>query len=119
MAKPKASQNKAKDVESVKRMLGIKDRFAINLLLPKEDNIINLMLVRDIATKVQFTQAEFKKYGIESQGDGNYKWPDDTHKKSISFTAAEIELLKRQIDLMDKQKKITPDLLSLCLELRG
>ena len=115
----KVSENKAKDVESLKMELGIKDRLVmINFLLPIEGNIVSLTIARDIHQKVKITQAEMKKHKIVSIGDGNLKWDEKGQTEKITFTNAEVDLLKEQISILDKQKKITSEILSMCLMLR-
>lgn len=116
--KVKASRNKAKDVESVKKVLFIKDRIAVRGVLPKEGDILTMTLARDIGSKVELKQADFKKFKIEVLEGGRLKW--DVQKKGVSFTftRAEIELLKSRITELDKQKKISGDLLDFCILMR-
>lgn len=122
--KPKASENKAKDVEGVKMKLDIKDRLMIaNALLPKEGNIITLTLARDIQKKVEFPQAEIKKIGMKTEIDPETKkaglvWDEKGKKNEFKFTNAECEFLKTQVKDLDNRKKITPGMLSLCLMIR-
>jgi len=120
MAKPKSSENKAKDVEGVKMELNIKNRLLLTTsLLPREGNIINLTLARDIRQKVELTQAEIKKYGVKPNESGGLKWDEKGWMKKVQFTNAEIELLKTQVNNLDKQQKINSELLDLCLKIRG
>ena len=118
MAKVKANKNKAKDVESVKMKLGIKDRFdIINHLLPKQGNIIDLTITKDIRDKINFDQAELKKLGIKARKEGGYEWFKES-AKIVSFTNAEIELLRTKVTELDNQKAIPADMLELCLMIR-
>ena len=99
--------------------LDVEDRLRISTsILPQEDNIINLMLARDITHKVEFGQAEVKKIGLKSTKSG-FTWNNKKcGKKTFEFTDAELELMSTQINKLDSQSKITPDLLSLCLLIR-
>lgn len=117
--KPKASKNKANDVEGVKMKLGIMDRLAMTSdLLPKEGDIVSLTIARDIRQKVGFQQAEMEKIGMKTREGGGLEWKEEGKKKEFSFTNAEKELLKTQVSSLDKQKKITKDLLPMCLMIR-
>ena len=118
MAKPKASKNKANDVESVKMELNIKERLQLtNGLLPSQGDIITLTIARDIREKTQFSQAEIKKEKLETK-DSRFTWDEKGQKKKITFSSAEIELLKTQIIMLEKKKEIKADMLLLCLKIR-
>jgi len=110
----KASRNKAKDVESVKKTLFIKDRIVIGSILPKQSNIITMRLAQDIQKRVELTQADFKKYKIIIGKKGGLQWKAKKDTGTIyTFSSAEMELLKLQIDKLDKENKITDDILAL------
>ena len=99
--------------------LTIMDRLVIQGLYPSEGNIITQVLVKDIQDKIEFTQEEIKESDLKSVS-GGYKWnKDKVIEKEIKFTEAEIELLKAQIDVLDKGKKITQHNLELCLKIRN
>ena len=116
--KPKASENKAKDVEGVKMKLGIKDRFdVINHLSPKQGNIIDLTITKDISNKISFDQAELKKLGIKARKEGGYEWLKES-AKIVNCTNAEIEFLRTRVTELDNQKMIPADMLELCLMIR-
>ncbi|MHC4122000.1 MAG: hypothetical protein ACYSSI_00370 [Planctomycetota bacterium] len=123
----KASKNKAEDVESIKKALSIKDRLMLLGLLPKEGNILAITLAKDIRDKVVLTQAEMTKYKVEEKistdGTGrnisNLVWDEKGQTKKIEFTNAEWQLLKEQVEKLDNKKRVTPDLLSLCLMIKG
>ncbi len=113
--KPKSKNNKAEDVEGVKKKLGVKDRLLVlNELLPKQGNIIDLTIAKDIRGKVAIGQAEMTKLEMKKTDEG-LKWEDKGQIKTIGFSNAEIELLRTQVADLDKQKKITAELLDLCL----
>ncbi len=117
--KPKATQNKAEDVEGVKMELSIKDRLTMmNSLMPKEGDIISLTISRDVRAKLELSQAEIKRIGLESTEGGGLKWKEDSTKKKVKFTNAEMEILRTQVNDLDKRKKITSELLSVCLMIR-
>ena len=118
MTKVKATQNKAEEIENKKIDLGVQNRLVIlNSILPSQGNIITLTVAKDISEKVSFTQADTKKYNIRLVKDGQLSF-DDTGSKKVSFSSAEIELMKTQIADLDTAKKITPNMLSTCLLIR-
>lgn len=122
MSEPKASKNKAKDVEtkSIELKLSIKDRLSLKELFPRQSDIISLTLVRDIIDKTQLSQVEIKKIGLKLAEDGRtITWNDKVAiEKNIGFTGAEITYMRSQVDRLDNEKKVTADLLSLCLRIR-
>ena len=98
--------------------LDVKDRLVLPSLLAKEGGILELTLARDIRKKTDLGQDDFEKFGITQVGNG-YKWDDDEpNGTEMIFTSAEIQYLKGQVDLMDKQKKLNTELLELCLKIK-
>jgi len=116
--KVKATQNVAKDVESKIMEFSVKDRLLLAGLLPKEGNIITLILARDIKQKVEISQDEFKKYDFKTIDNGSVRWQEPKKGFKITFTGAEMELLRTQVDSLDNTEKITDELLTLCLKIR-
>lgn len=114
----KSSQNKAKDVEGVKKELSIMDRVGMASLLPTEGNMLTQITARDIRKKVELTQEDIKKHNVKSRPGGGLSWDDNGKKKIIRFTNPEYELLRSQIDKLDAQQKITSDMLSACLVIK-
>ena len=119
----KASENKAKDTESVKLSLSVKDRLAFGSLFLQQGDIISQILARDMSIKVQPTQAEIKKIDLKTikskVGEISYSWNPKAKAVNIIFTNAEIEFLREQVGRLDKEKKVTVDMLELCLKIRG
>lgn len=96
----------------------VKERLAIAGLYPKEGNIITQTLVRDIQKKVTLTQAEIKKYNFRQLQD-KFVWDEKGKGKDIEFTEAEVSMLKGEIDKLDKENKITQDILNVCLKIKN
>ena len=109
---------KSANVETIEKTLFIKDRIAVEGLLPKEGNIITMTLVKDIRSKVGLTQAELTKYEFKVAKNGGLQWTGETKPAAFTFTHAEIELMKTQIAELDNQQKISADLLDLCIMMR-
>lgn len=107
-----------KNVESIKKALTIKDRFAVVTILPKQGEIITMMMVRDIEIRMAMTQAEKDKHNFRKKEGGGWEWDFPEKRKTFTFNNAEMELIRTQVTDLDKQKKINSDLLDLCILMR-
>lgn len=116
--KPKSAKNRATDVESVKIKLGVKERIGFGNFVPEENDIITQTIARDILKKVSLGQAEMKKIGMKKSEDGGWRWKKEGPEITFVFTNAEIELLRQEVEKLDKQKKITLEMLPTCLKIR-
>lgn len=120
MAKLKSGSNKAKNVETKlsKINLSIKDRIAFDSLLPSQNDILSQILARDIIGKIEITQSDVEKTKLRKREDADgFTW-DKPLNATFKFTQVEMELLRTQVTRLDTEKKITPDLLELCLKIR-
>ena len=98
--------------------LTIKERLTIGNIYPKESNIINQTIIKGASEKVNITQDEIKEINLRTEG-GMFLWDKDKGKdKEVKFSALELQLLKDQVDKLDKGNKITMDILDLCLKIR-
>jgi len=100
--------------------LSIKERIVITQLYPNQGNLISQTLVRDIDKKIRITQEEMKEIDFNVREDGNsYVWNNEKAKeKEIEFTKSEIDLLKKEVEKLDKENKITQSMLDLCLKIK-
>ena len=114
----KTAKNTKKKVESVEKALTIKDRFALVGILPKQSNIITMMMIRDIEIKMAMTQTEKNKHKFRKRNDGGWEWELPNKRTTFTFSNAEMELIRTQITELDKQKKISADLLDFCILMR-
>lgn len=111
-------KEKTESTETTKK-LGVKDRLQIiAVLLPKQGDILTLTIAKDIQEKIEFTQKEIELIGLKPKEGGGFEWKEKGFEKEIIFTKAEMELLRNQINELDKQKKINAEMLSLCILLR-
>jgi hypothetical protein len=95
--------------------LKVIDRLMItNLVLPREANFVEAILSRGIHGKVDFTTADLMRYGITAVGE-QIKWnPAGDEGQEIAFDAAEVAFLKKQVDRLDREGKITNQALDIC-----
>ena len=99
-------------------ILTFKDRLLLATILPRASDLLTQVLIRDISKKIEFSQEELLQSGFVSDEKG-CKWSQELSKdKKIEFTKAEIELLKSSVDGLDKEKKVTPENLDVCLKIR-
>ena len=118
MAK-KAKKTVRRKTDGRKMKLSVKDRVLMsNQLLPKEGDIVTLTIAKDVQDKIRISQDEMKRSGMKANPAGGLQWDKD-FKKVIEFTNAELELLRKQIGELDTKKKITPEILDVCLMIKG
>jgi transposase-like protein len=97
--------------------LNIKERLLMSQLYPQQGNIAQQILVRDISKKVGITQDELKEYGIKSLENGGLTWEKDAEKE-VALSGAELNLLKEQVAKLDKENRVTMELLDLFLKIK-
>ncbi len=105
-------------VKSVEKALTIKDRFALVGMLPKQGDIITMMMLRDIEIRMAMTQTEKDEHKFRKRDDGGWEWELPEKRKTFTFSNAEMELIRTQITELDKQKKINADFLDFCILMR-
>ena len=111
---------KVEKTENIMIEFSIKDRLLVmSYFLPKEGNILIMTMVNDIRSKLELTQNEIKKYDVREIDGGRLMWKEPTNKKQFTFSTAELEMLRSGVSKLDKNSKVTPELLSLCLVIRG
>ena len=109
---------KLSKVESVEKELTIKDRFALMGILPKQGDIISMMMIRDIENKLVMTEEEKEKHSFRKRDDGGWQWELPEERTAFTFSIAEMEVIRTQITELDSQKKISGDILDLCILMR-
>ncbi len=99
--------------------LTVKERLIISVLYPQQSDILTQVLVKDLQRKLDFTQEELKEINFRVEGHFQ-RWDKEKAKDlEVVFTEAELKLLKESVDKLDKEKKVTPELLDLCLKIRN
>lgn len=102
----------------MKLKLSILERLSFQKLYPQQSNLINQILIKDLIDKLKINQEEMEKINMKSEGS-HVQW-DNAHAqdKEINFTDAEINLLKSQIDKLDREQKISQDIVNLCIKIK-
>ena len=107
-----------KETQGVVLGLTVLDRFGMKALMPKEGDILSLTIRRDILAKTELSQKEIEKFGVKPAPNGGLMWEDSKATTEIIFTNAEMEFIRTEVDTRNKQKKLNPKLLPLCLKIR-
>lgn len=95
------------------------ERLLIGNLYPKEGDILTQLLVKSIKEKVKLTKEEIKKIGLQKYPNGKLRYESKKEKEiKINFTEDELKLLKEQVNRLDEQKKVTQELLNLCVKIK-
>lgn len=96
--------------------LNIGERFRLVELLPKEGDRLTVKVVKDMLDKLNPNSEEILKYGIKMVDAGNGRqqivW-DKQDTANIAFNTVELDILKRKVDELEKEKKISVELLPL------
>jgi hypothetical protein len=91
--------------------LTIKDRLIILSILPQENDIATLKIIRDLQNKLGITEEEYKEVELTIK-DGVYSWNTDKDKpKGYDLGEKSIDIIKDSFNLKDKQKKITLEMI--------
>ena len=93
--------------------LTFKERFVFGGLFPKNYNLVEGMIMKDIKTKIEISQEEFKEANIKTVGTQSIWDANKTKDKDIIFTEMEINFLKERVKELDKDKKIDNDTFEL------
>lgn len=103
--------------------LDIRERLLMRRLYPQEAGLMTQIISRDIEKKVEIAQKESKDVGLEQVetelGKSSLKWnKNGDKKKKFRLTNPELELLKAQVEKLDKTEKVTPDMVDLILKIQ-
>lgn len=101
--------------------LNVKNRLLImNVLCPKEADILTQMIVKSICEKTKLSDKEIAEVSLKQNPNGQgLIWNDKAAKtKAITFSNEELRVLKDAVNRLDSGKKVTSDLLTLCLMIR-
>ena len=96
--------------------LGVSKRLSIESLLPKEGNYVELVLIKDIITKVKMSQKEIADVEMKYVGERIMWNPEKDKEVEIKFTDKELEIIKKALENLDKENKLNLDLIDLYKE---
>ena len=104
--------------------LSIKERVIFSGILPQVGTIVSQIVVKGIIEKVQLSKEDAEKAKLQEValpgGQKGLKWDENkVAEKEVVFTEAELAVMREQIDSLDSQKKISQELLPLCLKIKN
>ena len=100
--------------------LSIKARLMIfNVICPREADILTQMTIKSIRVKVFISEEEAKCINMRPSENGVI-WNNNVEKSlDVDFTKPELQVLKDSVVELDRNKKVTADLLDTCLKIRN
>lgn len=104
----------SKKIKKSTLSLTIKERVLLPGILPNSGRKIEMILVRDLLERVEFTPLEIAEFNLKDLGDGRIVWdPRRERELEIELTSQQIELLKKAANALDEAGKVTTDNLPL------
>lgn len=90
-------------------LLNVLDRIAILQILPAEGDIVTLRVLRELKTKLSFTDVEFAEFELKEETPGSYTW------NKVGAEGKEFELGEKTTNVIkdafldwDKRKQLKP-----------
>jgi len=103
--------------------LGVFDRITLLQMLPTQASFTDLLHTKNVSEKISFKSEEAARLELRTEvvGDGQVtKWKQDEDKPlSVTFTPVEIELIRKQIDKLDKEEKLHISMFDLVKKIRA
>ena len=98
--------------------LNIKNRLLIVNLLPKEGSILEQQMCKEIGTKVELSPELIEHIELKKD-ENNIHWNAEKEEiLEVCFSAPEVSILKGIVEKLDKEGKVNPENLDLCLEIK-
>lgn len=97
------------------KTLTLLDRVTLPSALPQKSDIKTMIIVNDIAKKVQLSQKELKDYEITALPNGAMGWNTKgaNAKFPYTFTDLEEQTIKTSLKELDEKKDLTSDHIGL------
>ena len=95
----------------MKLELTIHDRLIFLSLLPKENNLTTLRIIRKVIKDVGITDEEYKYYDIKPAEGGRVSFDPVKAEEVKEFEIGEIaiHLVKTELEMLDKDNKLTQE----------
>lgn len=94
--------------------LSVMDRIQIQGNLPQQGGKILMLLTHSILKKVDFSADEIDRFGMKDLPEGGISWKRD-ESVDIAFYPDEVQVIKDMLETLDKEEKITKELIPLIL----
>jgi hypothetical protein len=94
--------------------LDILQRIIALSVLPKEGNLIEIKIIKNLKEKIGFNEDEVNRFKLKAEGE-KYTW-DLREDKGAEFeiTEGEAKLITKGLKELDNQNKLTEQHLTLC-----
>ena len=89
------------------------DRILIESILPHEGNYTDLIVIKDIKSKVSLTQDEIIKYEVKSLENGTIEWKNEGYDEEIKFSELEKSIIKKALEKLNSENKLNFQLLNI------
>lgn len=88
--------------------LNLRDRFVFIQMLPQTGKLKDIKLAKDLNVKLLPTAKEIEEYGItQDNSTGFIQWNSEVpNETTIDITEDEIELIKKQLRVLDKNEQM-------------
>lgn len=97
----------------MKIKLSLVDRLHFHKVLPEQSDFITLSIKNGIVDKIKITEKEIKSWDVKLSGT-QYTWNANKAKEvEFDFNDAEMEIIKKQLETLDKAKKLDDSTFSL------
>ena len=99
-------------------ILNIKDRIILLQLLPTQGSLSEMVDIMDLAKKIKLDDNTKKLISYVEDKNGNISWDIDKDPNiEVELTSDITNILKKVISNLDKDKKITAQMLDLALKI--
>lgn len=99
--------------------LGIKERLLFGGIFPEKGDFLTQSICQDISEKIKLSEEEIKQINLRFD-EGRWVWDTDKDiEKEVEFSDVEFNLLKIQVDRLDKEKLITHLILDICKKIKN
>lgn len=93
--------------------LKVAERLRLLGVLPPQGGLATIRLVRDLRERLSLQEEEIERLNVKVD-EGLVRWSVEKDKgREFSFTGFEIELVVSSLRKLDKEEKMTPDLIPL------
>lgn len=96
----------------------IKERLILLQILPTQGSLSEMVEIMDLAKQLKLNDEEKNSVSFNEDGKGNITWDIDKDPNiDITISSDMIKILKETINKLDKDKKITPQLVDLAIKI--
>lgn len=102
-------------------LLNLQKRSLLLRVLPKTGSLDGQIRCKELSDRLVFISEDHKnKIDFQDMGNGLFKY-DLSKDEELEFelSSSEVHVLKRGVDLLDKEEAVTSDLVDICTEIKN